>query len=359
MPSGPEPEPAVGGPPSAPPPPSQPAYPLWLVVGVLVLALVGIGLLGLGIYAVARMTASPAPAAATAPSPPAATLIVLIPTTTPQPTATATASPEPTRTEVAASPTPGDDEATAAAEDTAEPEASVTPDAGSITTKVGANVRGGPGTNYPTVGALEQGASAPVVGRNAGGTWFVIEFSRGFGGEGWISGQVVDFAGDLDDLPVIAAPPPPAPTATPRPASNPAPGPIAGSHGLSGQLTMCGGRLSFAVNERVCFVEMIRNNSTAAVGYGVLGVIAVNPNTGATQFQSSWDGQGAEGGWLWIDPGCVGPTDRCNGQWEDGMRIGTPGSWRLTLQVCFSDFGACLNGGDWETLSAPITISVN
>jgi hypothetical protein len=330
------------------------------VVGLFALVLVGIVLLVLGIFAVARMTASPPPPTATFTSAPTATQIAQIPTTTPQPSATVTDSPEPTATERRATPTrTRDADAGETAEGTEEPTETQTPDADSVTTTVGANVRSGPGVNYPPVGALEEGVNAPVIGRNAAGTWFVIEFSGGFGGEGWISGQVVEYAGEIDDLPVVAAPPPPAATATPRPSSNPAPGPVTGSHGVSGQLIMCGGRLSFAANERVCFVEWIRNNTGAPISYGVLGVIAVNTSTGATQFQSSWDAQGAPDGFLWIDPGCIGPTDRCNGQWEDGMRIGTPGSWRLTLQVCFSDFGTCLTGGDWETLSAPITVSIN
>jgi hypothetical protein len=345
---------------------------VWGVIGLFALVLVGIGLLILGIFAVARMTATPPATATSAPLP---TQIVVIPTTTPLPPATATATLEPTETRPAASPTRDEAEASATAATTEDAEtpaagttgtprrtgtpATATPGDDSVTTTVGANVRSGPGTNYPAVGALEQGASAPAIGRNAAGTWFVIEFSGGFGGEGWISGQVVEYGGDVNDLPVVAAPPPPAASATPRPSSNPAPGPVAGAHGVTGQLTMCGGKLAYAVNERVCFVETIRNTTGEPISYGVLGVIAINTATGATQFQTSWDGSGAPGGWLWIDPGCTGPTDRCNGAWEDGMRLGAAGNWRLSMQVCFSDFGTCLNGGDWETLSAPITVSVN
>ena len=67
------------------------------------------------------------------------------------------------------------------------------------------------------------------------------------------------------------------------------------------------------------------------------------------QFQTSWSADLAPGGVLWIDPGCEGPTDRCKGPWEDGMRIATPGTYRLVLSVCFSPFGQCLGtDGDWE-----------
>jgi hypothetical protein len=169
---------------------------------------------------------------------------------------------------------------------------------------------------------------------------------------------VARYDGDDNALPVLSAPPTPLPSATPKPVNNPAPGPVAGTHGVNGQLTMCGGRLSFAVNERVCFVEWIKNTTAAPIGYGVLGVGAVKSG-GGSQFQTSWSAQLAPQGLLWIDPGCIGPTDRCNGAWEDGMRLPSAGSWRLTLQVCFSDFNTCLEAGEWEVLSAPITVSIN
>ena len=199
----------------------------------------------------------------------------------------------------------------------------------------------------------------PVIGISAGGTWYAIDFGSAREGRAWVSAQVATFAGNDSDLPIIAAPPKPAATATTKPANNPAPGPIAGTHGVSGQLTMCGGKLNFAVNERVCFVEWIKNTTAAPIKYGILGVGAVNTSGGGSLFHTSWDAQAVPDGFLWIDPGCIGPTDRCNGVWEDGLRLASAGNWRLTLQVCFSDFTTCLNGGDWETLSAPITVSIN
>ena len=72
------------------------------------------------------------------------------------------------------------------------------------------------------------------------------------------------FNGDMAALPLVAAPPPPAASATPRPNATAAPsgggGPVAGSHGLTGRLTLCNaGKTVFATNERICFVESIRN----------------------------------------------------------------------------------------------------
>ncbi|MCC7360450.1 MAG: SH3 domain-containing protein [Anaerolineales bacterium] len=347
------------GPPSGPsaPPPSG-GQPLGMLLAVFGLVLVGIVLLGLGIFAVMRLTAPAQVGGVTATTTTSSlpTQVVVIPTTTPQPTATDT--PQPTATATEAPPTATN--TAPAATGTAGAAGSSTPAADDtvVTIIQGANVRGGPGTNYDVIGGIKAGDTAPVIGMNAARTWYAIDFGSALEGRAWVSGQVATYAGDDADLPVIAAPPPPPPSPTPKPASNPAPGPVAGTHGVSGQLTMCGGRLSFAVNERVCFVEWIKNTTAAPISYGVLGVIAVK-STGGTQFQTSWDAQGAASGLLWIDPGCVGPTDRCNGPWEDGMRLPSAGSWRLSMQVCFSDFTTCLNGGDWETLSAPITISVN
>ena len=361
-PANPPPPPPV--PPAKPPPgPSGPApaggTPLGMLLAVFGLAVVGILLLVLGIFAVIRLTSptqvAGVPATATTIALP--TQVVVIPTTTPQPTATDT--PEPTATATEAPPT-ATETAPAATTGTANPAVSGTPAANDtvVTIIQGANVRGGPGTNYEVIGGIKEGDTVPVLGMNAARTWYAIDFGSAAEGRAWVSQQVAQFAGNDGDLPIVAAPAPPPPTATAKPANNPAPGPVAGTHGVSGQLSMCGGKLSFAVNERVCFVEWIKNTTTAPISYGVLGVIAVK-STGGTQFQTSWDAQGAPSGLLWIDPGCIGPTDRCNGVWEDGMRLPSAGSWRLSMQVCFSDFTTCLNGGDWETLSAPITVSVN
>jgi uncharacterized protein YraI len=330
-----------------------------MVVGVFALALVGIVLLALGIYAVARLN-NPAPAATrTATAVVINTQVAVIPTTTPRPTDTQT--PEPSATATAA---PATATNTPAAESTEGTSAggTLTPTVGVDTSVVtiitGANVRGGPGTNYDVIGNIKEGDTVPVIGKSAAGTWYAVDFGGAIEGRAWVSGQVARYDGDDADLPVVSAPPPPAPSATPKPANNPAPGPIAGSHGVSGQLRMCGGKLTFAVNERVCFIEWIKNTTTAPVSYGVLGVGAVK-TTGGSQFQTSWSAQLAPQGLLWIDPGCVGPTDRCNGEWEDGMRLPSSGSWQLTLQVCFSAFDTCLNGGAWEVLSAPITVQIN
>lgn len=357
-PSTPPPAPPSAPPPPSGPPPAGPDYSLPILIGVFVLALVGIGLLGLGIYAVMRLNSPSAVAIgpSTATLVPLSTQMVFVPTTTPAPSATAMPTEAPSATAPPVTPV-------SVTETSAEPltaTASITPtEAGNLlTVNQGANVRTGPGVNYPVIGSIKAGDTAPVVGRDAFGGWFVISYSGGFGGQGWISGQVTTYNGDKSQLPVVAAPPPPAPTATPKPAGNPVGGMVTGAHGVSGNLNLCSAQVTFAVRERVCFVEWIKNNTTQAVAYGILGVTAVREG-GGVQFQTSWSGQQAPHGLLGIDPGCIGPTDRCKGQWEDGMRLNNTGTYQLTLTVCFSDFPTCTGtSGDWEVLSGPIVITV-
>ena len=138
-------------------------------------------------------------------------------------------------------------------------------------------------------------------------------------------------------------PAPPSPTNTSAPVSK---------HGITGQLTLCNPeKPTFATNiERVCFRELIVNNSGAPVTYGILGVQATNLSGGPSQFQTSWSGE------LVVGPGAVGPT---GGGWEDGMYIAAPGTYRLTLNICYSDVDTCLgSNGDWETLTTGMNVTV-
>lgn len=103
-----------------------------------------------------------------------------------------------------------------------------------VTSNVDANVRSGPGTNYPVVGGLGEGETAPVTGRNADSSWWQINFQ---GGVAWIADSVSTANQPAFGVPVAAAPPPPPPptsvpvppTATPAPQlpTNP-PAPISG-----------------------------------------------------------------------------------------------------------------------------------
>lgn len=80
------------------------------------------------------------------------------------------------------------------------------------------NVRSGPGMVYDVIGQLNQGEQIQVIGANLDFTWLVIPFR---GQQGWISRSILDTFGDLNTLPIVAAPPtptpPPSPTAAPLP----------------------------------------------------------------------------------------------------------------------------------------------
>jgi uncharacterized protein YraI len=94
-------------------------------------------------------------------------------------------------------------------------------------------VRSGPGTEYPRLGTLWPGDTAAVVGQNAAGTWWQIEFAAADDGMGWVSADIVTFVGDAASVPVVgseaiatptSAPPVTATVATmPSPAGTPSP----------------------------------------------------------------------------------------------------------------------------------------
>jgi hypothetical protein len=210
---------------------------------------------------------------------------------------------------------------------------------------------------YPVLGGLVAGTTVSLIGRDASGRWFVISFDRAANGQGWVADIVGDVTGNVSGLPVVVAPPTPRPTNTPIPSNTPPPTETltpSSRHGLTGQLTLCDpGKTTYAVSERICFRELIKNNNPAQVTYGILGVQAANQSGGPSQFQTSWSGT------LAIDPGCFGPTDHCGGQWEDGIRINLAGTYRLTLQICYSDINTCQTAsGEWEILGGWIVVQV-
>ncbi len=138
---------------------------------------------------------------------------------------------------------------------------------------------------------------------------------------------------------------------TDTPVPSPTSAPVS-KHGITGQLTLCNPeKPSFAATiERICFRELIVNNTSAPVSYGVLGVQATNLSGGPGKFQTSWRGD------LSVPANGTGPT---GGGWEDGIYIDTPGTYRLTLSICYSDVDTCLgNNGEWETLTSGVNVNV-
>ncbi len=92
-----------------------------------------------------------------------------------------------------------------------------------------ANVRSGPGTNYPVIGSVNQGMQFDVTGKNAAGDWF--RFCCVNGEVGWMfnqlatveNAQLVAVASDIPAPPPAAVPAPVAPTNTPAPPAAPPP----------------------------------------------------------------------------------------------------------------------------------------
>jgi len=84
------------------------------------------------------------------------------------------------------------------------------------------NIRSGPGTNFPVIGAARNGDTGTIVGRSQDSRWWVVDAPSLPGGVGWVSSDFVR-ATDADDVPVIPSPPPPPPTPTrvPPPTARP------------------------------------------------------------------------------------------------------------------------------------------
>ena len=76
----------------------------------------------------------------------------------------------------------------------------------------GANLRAGPGTDFPIVAGLYQNESAALLGRNQTGDWLQIELPDG---PAWIFATLVQTTVPIAELPVIDPPPAPEPSPTP------------------------------------------------------------------------------------------------------------------------------------------------
>ena len=90
----------------------------------------------------------------------------------------------------------------------------------------GANLRAGPGTDFPVVGGLYQNESAPLLGRNQTGDWLQVQLPDGLG---WI------FATPRRDNPAHRRPPPHRPAPRPRTLAHPLTAPRA--HIAAAQIT--------------------------------------------------------------------------------------------------------------------------
>jgi hypothetical protein len=122
-----------------------------------------------------------------------------VPTTPP---ASPTSAPAPSATQAASNTSPA-------------PAPSATPSQPTLqVTAANLNIRAGPGTNFPIIDAMKTGDSAIIVGRNANKSWWVVQKGQT---RGWVIAdtQFSQVAGDASNVPLVASPPTPVPTAGP------------------------------------------------------------------------------------------------------------------------------------------------
>jgi cytoskeleton protein RodZ len=88
-----------------------------------------------------------------------------------------------------------------------------TPPPATATVNTGANLRGGPGTDYAILGGLPAGQAIAITGRSADSTWYVLSDGS------WVFAELV--SNPPADAPVVEAPPLPAAPAEAAPATSP------------------------------------------------------------------------------------------------------------------------------------------
>jgi len=317
----------------APNPPAPNRYNLLAVLGVFGLAVIGVAFLVLAVVLLVRGTGTNSPAVV---SPTrlaiVSTQVVLIPTTTQSPP---TATPAPTEAPSATAPAPSDTPP-------------VTPTA-SVVIKVvkPANVRTGPGLTYPTIGGINTGETAPLIGRDSSSQWFAISYVTAPKGTGWVSTLVATFDGNMNDLPVIqaAAPPPPQATAVPPTnppaATQPPAGPTntpdtSGANGIQATFSMT--ITSGTVNQSMWFEFTVKNTTSNVITYGIL---AAHTDVGVTA--DSWHEP--------LQPGQTLP-------WKDHINFPNPGTYQVYLGICYQGHDTCKSGGTWVRLSNSIAVTI-
>lgn len=99
--------------------------------------------------------------------------------------------------------------------ETGTPTPTGTPTSAVVKASYNANVRSGPGENYPVIDVFLQGETAAAVGKYDdpvdGRWWSIHRLAQGL--DGWVWGGAVVFSGDDASVPFLV--PPPTPTGTP------------------------------------------------------------------------------------------------------------------------------------------------
>lgn len=119
--------------------------------------------------------------------------------------------------------TPGNAEESAleTAPTPAPPTPTSTPTTPMVSATTPMNVRGGPGTAYPVVGALDVNTQAQIVGKNNASDWWQVTLPSGE--LGWVIASLVATNGDTSAVALAQNIPPLPPTATPAPVAQAAP----------------------------------------------------------------------------------------------------------------------------------------
>jgi heat shock protein HslJ len=127
-----------------------------------------------------------------------------------------------------------------------------------VISPVGTNVRTGPGTIYPIMGIAPQGTDGRVVGVSEDGNWWAVFVPGAPNNIAWVANSTVSVE-NVDNVPIIAAPPPPlTPTPPPPPTVTPVP-----TAPPSGNITFEASRTTINAGE------------TALLSWSVEGVSAV------------------------------------------------------------------------------------
>jgi len=67
------------------------------------------------------------------------------------------------------------------------------------------NVRQGPGTDYPLIGAVTQSEEYEITGQSFNGSWWQICCVAGE--PGWVIGEAVTVTGDIANVPTVRVAP--------------------------------------------------------------------------------------------------------------------------------------------------------
>jgi uncharacterized protein YgiM (DUF1202 family) len=131
---------------------------------------------------------------------------------------TAEAIAELTRTASTETPTPSPvSPSVTLVQETSTPEPTATPEAPMVTALYNANIRSGPGENYPVIDFILEGQQGEPIGRfdhpDTGIWWYIDRVGDGL--NGWVWNGAVDFSGNSGVVPYFEAPPTQAPTSAP------------------------------------------------------------------------------------------------------------------------------------------------